>query len=668
MPRGQGYAEGGQVVGGRYRLVGIIGSGGMGTVWRAHDQLLDRPVAAKVLNIVFGQDSEDQNRRERSLREARATARINHPNVVRVYDYVEDDDRLWIVMELVAARSLDAVLDEDGPMTPRDAAAVGVQIARALRTVHDHGVLHRDVKPGNVLIEPDGHAVLTDFGIAALEGTSGLTGTGAIVGSPEFMAPERIESESPGPASDLWSLGVTLCAAVTGKSPFRRATPVATLAAIVIAEPEVPEGIGPLAPLIGALFAREPDKRPTAGEVMAMLEGVLVDEARQHTDDTTRAVTALPADAPTWRMRLKRFANPRESPTADDAASAAFSASAAPVAPVAPVASGASYAASAASAAPVDDATASLVMPAVRGTPARHPAAPHDLHTSVQPAGGPTGALPRVPAPPPVTEVPSSGGAFVPTLTPLPGGPPSGPARRAWWRRRVVVVPLAATVVVAAVVGIALATQGGKDPDQSGSVGKGGPTVESTLPGGGLGATANPGPGAGQSGGTPEPPRPAVAAYPPVVPTAAPSGVALETADEKRFTWPVPGAWSRAERDQTVSYVAPGRNSVLAARTAFKQTDDLLGAWREEESKAPAVLAGYQRILFEQRTIRGNPGVVWEYTWTEAGVERHAVLAAFLENGLYVEVDVFSNPAAWEQDHALFQWALLNIRLATAGA
>ncbi|MEU8138553.1 serine/threonine-protein kinase [Streptodolium elevatio] len=662
MPRGQGYAEGGQVVGGRYQLVSVIGSGGMGTVWRAHDQLLDRPVAAKVLNIVFGQDSEEQHRRERSLREARATARINHPNVVRVYDYVEDDDRLWIVMELVAARSLDAVLDEDGPMTPRDAAAVGVQLARALRTVHDHGVLHRDVKPGNVLIEPDGHAVLTDFGIAALEGTSGLTGTGAIVGSPEFMAPERIESESPGPASDLWSLGVTLCAAVTGQSPFRRATPVATLAAIVIAEPEVPQGIGPLEPLVRALFARQPDKRPTAGEVMAMLESVLAEEARQHANEPTHLVTALPTDAPTWRMRLKRLTNPRDASTAD-----------------------LTVVTSRASTAPVEDSTASLAKPAVRETPVDHPAA------------DPTGSLPRVPAPPSAAEVPSTGGTFVPpagsaggataetraspglsgatrpsttplgpTLTPLPGDAPPE-ARRTWWRRRVVVVPLAVTVVVAAVVGIGLALQGDKGADRGGSVGIDAPTVGGTLPAGGAGAVPTLGEAAGRSGVTPVP-QAAVAAYPPVVPTTAPAGVPLATADEKRFTWPVPAAWSRAERDQTISYVGPGRNSVLAARTAFKQTDDLLGAWREEESKAPAVLAGYRRILFETRTIRGNPGVVWEYTWTEAGVERHAVLAAFLENGLYVEVDVFSNPAAWEQDQALFQWALQNIRLATGGA
>ncbi|MGR6999622.1 serine/threonine-protein kinase [Yinghuangia aomiensis] len=156
MPGGWASGEGGHVIGGRYRLVGVIGSGGMGTVWRAHDELLDRPVAAKVLNISFGHGVEDQNRRERSLREARATARINHPNVVRVYDYVEDDDRLWIVMELLDARSLDTVLAEDGPAHRATPPRSACRSPRALRTVHRHGVLHRDVKPGNVLIEAGG--------------------------------------------------------------------------------------------------------------------------------------------------------------------------------------------------------------------------------------------------------------------------------------------------------------------------------------------------------------------------------------------------------------------------------------------------------------------------------------------------------------------------------
>lgn len=626
MPRGQGYAEAGQVIAGRYRLVGVLGSGGMGTVWRAHDVLLDRPVAAKVLNVFFGQDSEELNRRERSLREARATARINHPNVVRVYDYVEDDDRLWIVMELVAARSLDTVLAEDGPLSPRDAAAIGIQVARALRAVHAHGVLHRDVKPGNVLIEPDGHAVLTDFGIAALEGTTGLTGTGSIVGSPEFMAPERIESENPGPASDLWSLGVTMCAAVTGTSPFRRPTPVATLAAIVINQPEVPDGIGPLEPLVRALFERDPDKRPDAAAVMDTLETILTNASPQHATDPTQVVTALPAGAQTWEMSHGR-GPAAEAEAAESTASLAT--------PGATAAEG--------------QATSDLAAPSRAGSRTREDAAAAATVLSSPPSARTT---PRT-----VEELPG----IRPESAPPPG---RDGGSGAWWRRRAVLVPSAAAVVVAIVVSVALALGGGDDgKKRSETIGQGSTPTAADSPGtsgtsgGSSGATAGTRPTPAARAGAP--------AYPPVALAAAPDGTSVTTADESRFTWPVPGTWTRAERDQTISYVSANRQSVLAARTAFKQTDDLLGAWREEERKAPAVLADYRRVLFEERTIRGNPGVVWEYTWTEAGVERHAVLAAFLESGLYVEVDVFSNPATWDRDQELFHWALQNLRLAT---
>ncbi|MCF2530563.1 protein kinase [Yinghuangia sp. KLBMP8922] len=636
----------------------------MGTVWRAHDELLDRPVAAKVLNVVFGHHSEDQNRRERSLREARATARINHPNVVRVYDYVEDDDRLWIVMELLAARSLDAVLDEDGPLTPQDAAAIGVQIARALRVVHEHGVLHRDVKPGNVMIEADGHAVLTDFGIAALEGSTGLTGTGAIVGSPEFMAPERIESDSPGPASDLWSLGVTLCAAVTGSSPFRRSTPVATLAAIVIAEPEVPDATGPLEPLVRALFARDPEARPDAAAVMAGLQTVLDAEARRHSNDPTREVVALAADAPTWQLEPGAVAGgaapeAAASGTAAPAQAPELDESAGPGAPgdgTQDLRTVLNPAAQQAPAAPRgEDATASLLMPA-----ARPPVGP--------PPGQVTEELPRVPAPPPRDEVPV-------TLSPMPGdttpatvlpgtatptrevGPP---AARPWWRKPVVVGPSAAAVVAAIVIGAVLASGGGDDDKAKNQAQTGSSVSASQDPTDGAGPSAS----AGPPTSAPATQAPKAPVYPAEATVVAAAPIPVATADEKRFAWPVPQGWRRNEQDGVVRYDAPSPPSMLAARTAFKQTDDLLEQWRPQEQRSVAVFSGYKLIRFEERTIRGNPGVVWEYTWTEGGDELHAVLTAFIENGLYVEVDVRSNAANWERDQALFFWALQNLKLA----
>ncbi|MFE9400491.1 protein kinase [Streptomyces sp. NPDC006530] len=263
----------GLLIAGRYRLDETIGQGGMGRVWRAADEILDRQVAVKEMRIDDEHDAEDSRiRRERSLREARATARIDHPNVVRVYDVVaEESDRLWIVMELVESRSLEKLLVEDGPVTPREAARIGVGLAAALVEVHAVGVLHRDIKPGNVLLGPGGRVVLTDFGIAAIQDAAALTVVGMLVGSPDYMAPERVTGRPQGPASDVWSLGATLCAAVGGHSPFARASTLATLHAVLYEEPELPHAAGPLAPLLERLLVKDPDLRPGLDEIAARL-------------------------------------------------------------------------------------------------------------------------------------------------------------------------------------------------------------------------------------------------------------------------------------------------------------------------------------------------------------------------------------------------------------
>ncbi|MET7940207.1 protein kinase [Streptomyces sp. NPDC005302] len=258
---------------GRYRLVESIGQGGMGRVWRAADEMLDRQVAVKEMRI-DGLDPEDtRTRRERTLREARATARIDHPGVVRIYDVVDASERLWIVMELVAGRSLERVVAEDGPLDPREAARVGLELVGALRQVHAGGVLHRDIKPGNVLVERAGRrrVVLTDFGIAALQDAEALTMAGMLVGSPDYMAPERISGRPQGPPSDVWSLGATLCAALGGRSPFSRATTYATLHAVLYEEPVLPAGAGALRDILAALLEKEPDTRPGLEELEAAL-------------------------------------------------------------------------------------------------------------------------------------------------------------------------------------------------------------------------------------------------------------------------------------------------------------------------------------------------------------------------------------------------------------
>lgn len=265
----------GRALAGRYRLLDVIGRGGMGTVWRARDELLGREVAVKeVLFPTEMRPSERRNLYERTIREARTAARLNHPSVVTVFDVAEEDERPWIVMELVPARPLDVVVDSDGPLAPRRAAVIGAQVLGALRTAHAAGIVHRDVKPGNVLVGDGDRVVLTDFGIATVEGDASITQSGMVVGSPAYLAPERAKGERAAPASDLWALGATLFMAVEGRGPFDRESSMAALGAVLTEEPPAAPQAGPLAPVIQGLLVRDPRQRMTAGDVATLLDGV----------------------------------------------------------------------------------------------------------------------------------------------------------------------------------------------------------------------------------------------------------------------------------------------------------------------------------------------------------------------------------------------------------
>ncbi|MEI5099718.1 serine/threonine-protein kinase [Streptomyces sp. PmtG] len=239
----------------------------MGTVWRARDEALGREVAVKEVRAPAGLPASEVERLYARLeREAWAAARIPHRNVVTVYDVAREEGRPWIAMELVRGVSLADALEAEGPMPPRRAARIGAEVLAALRAAHEAGVLHRDVKPSNVLLANDGRVVLTDFGIAMVEGSSALTMTGEVVGSPEFLAPERALGQRPGPESDLWSLGVLLYASVEGVSPFRQDTPLSTLRAVVDEELPPPRRAGPLAPVIEGLLRKDPAERSAAAD------------------------------------------------------------------------------------------------------------------------------------------------------------------------------------------------------------------------------------------------------------------------------------------------------------------------------------------------------------------------------------------------------------------
>ncbi|MFG2950570.1 serine/threonine-protein kinase [Streptomyces adustus] len=278
-----------RLVAGRYRLLSPLGEGGMGTVWRARDELLNREVAVKEVRAPAGLPTSDVERMYARLeREAWAAARISHRNVVTVYDVATEDGRPWIVMELVRGISLAELLETEGPLTPQRTAQIGAEVLTALRAAHEAGVLHRDVKPANVLLSNDGRVVLTDFGIARVEGSSALTMTGEVIGSPEFLPPERALGRTPGPESDLWSLGVLLYAAVEGSSPFRQATALSTLRAIVEDELTPPHRAGPLAPVVEGLLRKDPAERLTAQQAERDLR--VVAAGGSPSADTVRAV------------------------------------------------------------------------------------------------------------------------------------------------------------------------------------------------------------------------------------------------------------------------------------------------------------------------------------------------------------------------------------------
>ncbi|MEV5173457.1 serine/threonine-protein kinase [Streptomyces flaveolus] len=262
-----------RLIAGRYRLEERIGRGGMGVVWRASDQVLGRQVAVKeLLPDDALPDDDARRRRDRTFREARAVCQLRHPHIIVVHDVVEQDERPYLVMELIDGGSLADRIDRGGPVGAVEAARIGIALLSAVRTAHEAGVLHRDIKPANVLIESGtDRVVLTDFGIAQVEGATTLTETGAFVGSPEYTAPERMSGLRTGPESDLWSLGALLCTVLSGESPFRRDSLGGILHAVVSDDIRPPAEAEPLLPVVLGLLERDPDRRLGAADAERML-------------------------------------------------------------------------------------------------------------------------------------------------------------------------------------------------------------------------------------------------------------------------------------------------------------------------------------------------------------------------------------------------------------
>ncbi|WP_238008070.1 serine/threonine-protein kinase [Dactylosporangium sp. AC04546] len=313
----------------RYRLIESLGAGGMGRVWLARDEMLRRDVAIKEVILPEGLTAEEREElRLRTLREARAAARLNDPNVVRIYDVIQSEQAPWIVMEYVPSRSLHQVITDEGPLPPERVAQIGLAVLSALRAAHAAGVLHRDVKPGNVLLADTGRVVLTDFGLAVFEGGDGaVTRPGLILGSPQYISPERAREGTSGPESDMWSLGATLYAAVEGRSPYARSTTFATLTALATEDPDPPTRAGVMKPVLNALLRKDPRARAGVAETERLLQRAAAGEGRGFP-------WSLPA--------LPSLPRPRRSREGHSGSSSVRSRSSEPVAPVSAPPDGAS--------------------------------------------------------------------------------------------------------------------------------------------------------------------------------------------------------------------------------------------------------------------------------------------------------------------------------------
>ncbi|MFF6953445.1 protein kinase [Streptomyces iakyrus] len=631
------------MVTGRYRLVESIGQGGMGRVWRAADEILDRPVAVKEMRI-DGLDAEDsRTRRERTLREARATARIDHPNVVRVYDVVDEGERLWIVMELVAGRSLERILAETGPLSPGETARIGLGLVAALRQVHERGVLHRDIKPGNVLVEHadgvagsgrgngtgsgrGGRIVLTDFGIAAIQDAKALTMVGMLVGSPDYMAPERISGRPQGPPSDIWSLGATLCASLGGRSPFSRDTTLATLHAVLYEEPELPAAAGPLRDILTSLLAKEPSARPDLEALETALRPVAFP-----VPTPTVTVGVGPGEAEPERVR-----EPEPKSEAKEGS--------APVLPPEP--------------APHLETTLGGPQPALDQR-SRAPAPPPP-QPSPTPAYLPAPQDPRqpdpVPGPHPAHTTPTEASARPrgpvsltraqaetehrphPVPTPMPPGELPGPAvpaapgpRPRPGRRRTVLTATAATLATAGtVVGILLATSAGSPGDDD-------------TPRAGSSASAP------ATSGTTTAPSPTVEGT--TRPQTLPPGTHREAGG---FAWATPDGWRRdVKTGAEVHYTSPDGTQELVGKSSLAR-GDLLETWQTSERNAHQG-QDYRKIRLEETTFRGHPAVVWEYTFTLKGVHWHARLLGFNVTGKSYQVNTWYDAGIEQEARATYE-------------
>ncbi|MDX2600012.1 serine/threonine-protein kinase [Streptomyces caniscabiei] len=551
----------GRLVAGRYRLTEQIGRGGMGTVWRAGDEVLDRQVAVKRLHVQPHLSPDDLvTLYERTRREARSAARIAHPNVIVVHDVVDDrlddrtddgtgghadgvrgggasgsgDGRPCIVMEYVPAPTLADLLTDGRTLPPEEAARIGLGMVAALRAAHAAGVLHRDVKPGNVLLGAEGRVVLTDFGIAMTADASTLTRTGEMVGSIHYMAPERIRGQKPGPGSDLWALGATLYQAVEGRPPFRRLTAMEAAYAIAVDPLEPLKRGGALGPLIEALLAKDPADRPTTEQTERALRAVV----------SGQATIALPMPMPMPTPTVTPASTPMPSPGAGAPVGGSTRSYDADTTGGRTGAggSGGGTVGDATGGGTVGDATGGGTVGGTTG----------DRHTGRQ----------MPPADP---------------GSPGDGGRPDRGGRR----KRRILVPVAVAVAVAA-----------------------------TVAGAGLYLVSNP-------AGQPSSPRGGTSAPPSHSPSPVPAGYHLVRDETLGISFPVPDGWRAGERtSESVTYTDETKLVGLTIGVVDPAGTHPEAHFEDIEANTKINYPdSYRRLRMQRTTFRGEPAAVWEFTF-----------------------------------------------------
>ena len=629
----------GRRIASRYHLLEPIGRGGMGIVWRAHDELLDREVAVKEVRYadMLGEDNqEDFNRRTK--REARAAGRLTHPNVVVVHDVVEEDGRPWIVMQLVESRSLGKVLRQDGPLPPERVAEIGLQVLEALRAAHAQGVLHRDVKPENVLLADDGRVVLTDFGIATLEAETALTMTG-IAGTPAFIPPERIKGGSAQRESDLWSLGATLYAAVEGRPPHDRGGALPTMHAVLNDEPEPPVHAGRLAPVLEGLLRKDPDLRMSYEEAAPLLREV-AEGGKQRQPPPRTAVMPTVAEA-------AAETDPGIRPPAQGLPSTGVKLGSAVPAP------------------PKDPPPPAAPPPASRRQP-REPAAEVRRTPAGPPPGAGGGPAPGpVPAPapqpvqrpvPPVRHEPAPAVRHGPAPGAVPPRRPvtmmerlsTSPALASWQARSSLKRGLLIIVPALVVVGVVAGWLGIRDGEATGAL------ASQDKPS----RTAQPAKTATEPSGDPSP---SASPEPEPEPTKSDKAPGLPDdwhthKDANGFSVGLPKGWDVDRRSgQSVWFRGPDRVSYLLIEYTEHPGSDPKKDWQEQERFSRGNFSGYERIRITKVDYM-KKAADWEFTWNMSSGKARVINRGFVtEGGRGYAIYWHTRADEWDRNLGLFK-------------